>query len=137
MRKFHDHLLNCEFGFGSFNITRYLIICNTRFFPVRYGVTLFAVCAAKKSRRILLNPGPTHIMDYDDRCYYIAISSEEDSYIKAYKEPKQSSVGLFKNSVRYRNDSVLTASSVALELRTDAVEPGEFLFLVHKLLLFR
>ena len=100
-------------------------------------MTLFAVCAAKKSRRILLNPGPTHIMDYDDRCYYIAISSEEDSYIKAYKEPKQSSVGLFKNSVRYRNDSVLTASSVALELRTDAVEPGEFLFLVHKLLLFR
>lgn len=67
-------------------------------------------------------------MDYDDRCYYIAISSEEDSYIKSYKEPKQSSVGLFKNSMRYRNDSVLTASSVALELRTDAVEPGEFCF---------
>ena len=117
-------------------VTRYLIICNTHFFPVRYGVTLFAVCAAKKGRRILLNPGPTHIMDYDDRCYYIAISSEEDSYIKAYKEPKQSSVGVFKNSMRYRNDSVLTASSVALELRTDAVEPGEFLFLVQKLLLF-
>ena len=117
MRKFHDHLLNCEFEFGSFNITRYLIICNTRFFPVRYGVTLFAVCAAKKSRRILLNPGPTHIMDYDDRCYYIAFSSEEDSYIKAYEEPNQ-------------------ATSVALELKTDAVEPGEFLFLVHKLLLF-
>ena len=118
-------------------VTRYLIVGNTFFFPVRYGVTLFAVCAAKKGRRILLNPGPTHIMDYDDRCYYIAISSEEDSYIKAYKEPKQSSLGLIKNSVRYRNDSVLTASSVALELRTDAVEPGEFLFLVHKLLLFR
>ena len=73
-------------------------------------------------------------MHYDDRCYYIAFSSEEDSYFKAYKEPKQSSVGLFKNSMRNRYDS---ASSVALELHTDAVEPGEVLFLVHKLLLFR
>lgn len=89
----------------------------------KYGVTLFAVRAAKKGSRILLNPGPTHVMDYDDLCLYIAISSEEDSHIKAYKEPKQSPGNLFKGSIRYKNDSFITASSVALELRTDAVEP--------------
>ena len=87
-------------------------------------MTLFAVRAAKKGSRILLNPGPTHVMDYDDLCLYIAISSEEDSHIKAYKEPKQSPGNLFKGSIRYKNDSFITASSVALELRTDAVEPG-------------
>ena len=87
-------------------------------------MTLFAVCAAKKGRRILLNPGPTHIMDYDDRCYYIAHSSEEDSHIKAYKEPQQSSVVLLKHRPLHRNDSAITTGSVALELRTDAVESG-------------
>ena len=102
---------------------KYLIMYSTLFFPVRYGATLFAVSAAKKGPRILLNPGPTHIMDYDDQCYYIAMSSEEDSHFKVYKEPKQSSVGLLKNRLRHRNDS--TTGSVALELCTNAVESGD------------
>jgi len=63
-------------------------------------------------------------MDYDDRCYYIAMSTEEDSHFKVYKEPKQSSVGLLKNRLRRRNDSAITTGSVALELRTNAVESG-------------
>ena len=85
-------------------------------------MSLFAVSAATKDYRISLNPGPTHIMDYDDRCYYIAHSSEEDSHIKAYKEPKQSSVVLLKHRLLHRNNSAITAGSVALELETDAVE---------------
>ena len=99
-------------------------MCSTLFFPVRYGATLFAVSAAKKGRRILLNPGPTHIMDYDDRCYYIAMSSEEDSHFKVYKEPKQSSVGLLKNRLRHRIDSAITTGSVTFELCTNAVDSG-------------
>ena len=98
-------------------------MCSTLFFPVRYGATLFAVSAAKKGYRIL-NPGPTHIMDYDDRCYYIAMSSEEDSHFKVYKEPKQSSVSLLKNRLRHRNDSAITTGSVTLELCTNAVDSG-------------
>ena len=85
-------------------------------------MSLFAVSAATKDYRISLNPGPTHIMDYDDRCYYIAQSSEEDSHIKACKEPKQSSVVLLKHRLLHRNNSAITAGSVALELETDAVE---------------
>ena len=87
-------------------------------------MTLFAVRAAKKGRRILLNPGPTHIMDYDDRCYYIAHSSEEDSHIKEHKEPQQSSVVRLSHRLLHRNDSPITTGSVALELRTDSVESG-------------
>ena len=63
-------------------------------------------------------------MDYDDRCFYIAISSEEDSHIKAYKEPKES-VSLFRRSFRDKNDSFITASSVALELRTEPVSSSK------------
>ena len=87
---------------------------------IRYGVTLFAVRPVGKNKRIVLNPGPSHVMNYEDRCFYIAISSEEDTAFKAYKEPKEP-VGLFKGSFRQKNDSFITASSVALELRP---EPG-------------
>ncbi|XP_068724952.1 potassium channel subfamily T member 2-like isoform X3 [Montipora capricornis] len=87
----------------------------------KYGVTLIAVQAAKKGRRILLNPGPLHVMDYDDQCFYISISSEEDSHIKAYKEPKES-IRLFKGSFRGNKDSFITASSIALELRAENAE---------------
>lgn len=88
----------------------------------KYGVTLFAVRPVGKNKRIMLNPGPSHVMNYEDRCFYIAISSEEDTAFKAYKEPKEP-VGLFRGSFRQKNDSFITASSVALELRTDVVEP--------------
>ncbi|PFX29727.1 Potassium channel subfamily T member 1 [Stylophora pistillata] len=87
----------------------------------KYGVTLFAVHSSGKGSRILLNPGPTHTMSKEDRCFYIAISSEEDTAFKAYKEPKNS-VGLFKGSFRHKNYSFITASSVALELNTDSFE---------------
>ena len=63
-------------------------------------------------------------MDYDDRGYYIAMSSEEDSHFKVYKEPKQSSVGLLKNRLRHRNDLAITTGSVTLELCTNAVDSG-------------
>ncbi|XP_058969191.2 potassium channel subfamily T member 1 isoform X2 [Pocillopora verrucosa] len=89
----------------------------------KYGVTLFAVRSIGKGSRILLNPGPNHKMSTEDRCFYIAISSEEDTAFKAYKEPKKS-VSLFKGSFRHKNDSFITASSVALELNTDSVEAG-------------
>ena len=82
----------------------------------RYGVTLFAVQAAKKGWRILLNPGCSHVMDYNDQCFYISISSEEDSHITAYKEPKEP-LRLFRGSFRGNKDSFITASSIALELR--------------------
>ena len=55
-------------------------------------------------------------MDYDDQCFYISISSEEDSHITAYKEPKEP-LRLFKGSFRGNKDSFITASSIALELR--------------------
>ena len=103
------------------------VFCPSHLLLFRYGVTLFAVRAVKKGSRLLLNPGPSHVMDYDDLCFYIAISREEDSNIRAYKEPKHQ-LNLFKGSIRYRNDSFITASSVALELRTEAVEPGETFF---------
>ena len=86
-------------------------------------MTLFAVRSSGKGSRILLNPGLSHVMNYEDRCFYIAISSEEDTAFKAYKEPKQSA-SLFKGSFRHKNDSFITASSVALELNTDSVEAG-------------
>lgn len=73
---------------------------------------------------MLLNPGPSHVMDYSDQCFYISISSEEDSHIKAYKEPKES-LSLFRGSFRGKNDSFITASSVALELRTEPVESSK------------
>lgn len=94
-----------------------------KLFSSRYGVTLFAVRSIGKGSRILLNPGPNHKMSTEDRCFYIAISSEEDTAFKAYKEPKKP-VSLFKGSFRHKNDSFITASSVALELNTDSVEAG-------------
>ncbi|XP_074607442.1 potassium channel subfamily T member 2-like isoform X1 [Acropora palmata] len=84
----------------------------------KYGVTLFAVQAAKKGWRILLNPGRSHVMDYNDQCFYISISSEEDSHIPAYKEPKEP-LRLFRGSFRGNKDSFITASSIALELRSE------------------
>ena len=76
---------------------------------------------------MLLNPGPSHVMDYNDQCFYISISSEEDSHIKAYKEPKES-LSLFGGSFRGKSDSFITASSVALELRTEPVESSKKLY---------
>ena len=103
----------------------FLCICLILFvvFSLRYGVTLFAVRSKEKNSRILLNPGPSHIMNYNDHCFYISISSEEDTAFTAYKEPKEPR-GLLKGSFRYKNDSFVTASSVALELRTDGDNPG-------------
>jgi len=83
----------------------------------------------------MLNPGPSHVMNYEDRCFYIAISSEEDTAFKAYKEPKEP-VSLFKGSFRQKNDSFITASSVALELRTDVAEPGIRLPLYSEMFFF-
>ena len=60
----------------------------------------------------MLNPGPSHIMNYDDRCFYIAISKEEDTAFRAYKEPKN--LRRLKHS---QSASFIAASSVALELR--------------------
>ena len=95
-------------------------------------MTLFAVHPVGKNKRIMLNPGPSHVMKYEDRCFYIAISSEEDTAFKAYKEPKEP-VGLFRGSLRQKNDSFITASSVALELRTDVAEPGIILTLYSEM----
>ena len=64
----------------------------------------------------MLNPGRSHVMDYNDQCFYISISSEEDSHITAYKEPKEP-LRLFRGSFRGNKDSFITASSIALELR--------------------
>ena len=52
------------------------------FLTCRYGVTLIAVRKKDKGKGMILNPGPSHIMNYDDRCFYISISSEEDMAIK-------------------------------------------------------
>lgn len=97
----------------------------------RYGVTLIGVRRSGKTSRVMLNPGPSHIMNYDDRCFYIAISSEEDTAFKKYQEPKKSSR---LSSQRLRNQSFITASSVALELHsetsysgTDRYGDGEYL----------
>jgi len=55
-------------------------------------------------------------MNYDDQCFYIAISSEEDTAFKKYEEPKKKTR---INSQKLRNQSFITASSVALELHSE------------------
>ncbi|XP_031565605.1 potassium channel subfamily T member 2-like isoform X3 [Actinia tenebrosa] len=87
----------------------------------RYGVTLIGVRRTGKNSRVMLNPGPSHIMNYEDRCLYIAISSEEDTAFKKYEEPKKSSR---LSSQRLRNQSFITASSVALELHSETSYSG-------------
>lgn len=57
-------------------------------------------------------------MNYDDQCFYIAISSEEDTAFKKYQEPKKKNR---LNSMRLRNQSFITASSVALELHSEGL----------------
>ena len=67
-------------------------------------------------------------MDCFDRCFYISISSEEDSHIKDYKAPKEH-LSLLKGSFQGKNDSFITASSVALELKAVPVESSKQLYL--------
>ena len=59
-------------------------------------------------------------MKYDDRCFYIAISREEDTAFKAYKEPKN----LRKLHLSQRS-SFIAASSVALELSDGDEQLGQ------------
>lgn len=71
-------------------------------------------------------------MDVLDRCFYISISSEEDSHIKAYKKPKEH-LSLFKGSFKGKTDSFITASSVALELKAEPVESSKQLFVYARI----
>lgn len=43
--------------------------------------------------KVLLNPGSSYIMGYNDTCFYISMSSEEESAFKEIKEPKSSKFG--------------------------------------------
>jgi hypothetical protein len=53
----------------------------------RYGVCLIGVRRAKSSK-VLLNPGSSYLMGYNDTCFYISMSSEEESAFKEIKESK-------------------------------------------------
>ncbi|XP_048587242.1 potassium channel subfamily T member 1 isoform X2 [Nematostella vectensis] len=88
----------------------------------KYGVTLIGVKRHGKGGRLMLNPGPSHNMAYDDRCFYIAISSEEDTAFKKYEEPKKTKR---LSSNHFKKNSFVTASSVALELRGDGSLAGD------------
>ncbi|XP_028410952.1 potassium channel subfamily T member 1-like isoform X2 [Dendronephthya gigantea] len=58
----------------------------------RYGVCLIGVRRAKSSK-VLLNPGSSYLMGYNDTCFYISMSSEEESAFKEIKETKSTKFG--------------------------------------------
>jgi hypothetical protein len=58
----------------------------------RYGVCLIGVRRANSSK-VLLNPGSSYMMGYNDTCFYISMSSEEESAFKEVKESKSSKFG--------------------------------------------
>ena len=62
--------------------------CTWRQFSIstRYGVCLIGVRRAD-SKTVLLNPGSSFLMGYNDTCFYISMSSEEESSFKERKEP--------------------------------------------------
>uniref|UniRef100_A0A673LKH5 Potassium channel subfamily T member 2-like n=1 Tax=Sinocyclocheilus rhinocerous TaxID=307959 RepID=A0A673LKH5_9TELE len=53
----------------------------------KYGISLIGVCP-DDTKNILLNPGPQHIMEPLDVCFYISLTKEENSCFKAKKGNK-------------------------------------------------
>ena len=47
----------------------------------------------EKSSKVLLNPGSSYLLGYNDTCFYISMSSEEESAFKEIKESKSSKFG--------------------------------------------
>lgn len=49
----------------------------------RYGICLIGVCPDNTKKNILLNPGPEHIMNPLDVCFYISLTKEENTCFKS------------------------------------------------------
>ncbi|XP_052467004.1 potassium channel subfamily T member 2-like isoform X2 [Carassius gibelio] len=48
----------------------------------KYGICLIGVCPDNTKKNILLNPGPEHIMNPLDVCFYISLTKEENTCFK-------------------------------------------------------
>ena len=76
----------------------------------RYGVCLIGV-RRDKSSKVLLNPGSSYLMGYNDTCFYISMSSEEDSAFKEIKETKSAKFGSSSGDFSDHSNKILIEMS--------------------------
>ncbi|XP_061655676.1 potassium channel subfamily T member 2 isoform X2 [Phyllopteryx taeniolatus] len=82
----------------------------------KYGVCLIGI--RKEDKSILLNPGPRHIMEATDTCYYINITKEENSAFIFNGEEQKGGTG----ARHYDGPSQLPVHSIIASMGTVAMD---------------
>ncbi|KAL1279792.1 hypothetical protein QQF64_014392 [Cirrhinus molitorella] len=85
----------------------------------KYGICLFGVCP-DDTKNILLNPGPQHIMQPLDVCFYISLTKEENSCFKTERpQPPTSSAITSMGTMAIGMQEISIPSSLGPSLSTE------------------